>query len=82
MIKKALILSLALTCHALIQNPLKTDYDGRLHYPSRPEEFHDLREAHWAEVYFYYDAQCSTSIEKKMGLEKYFRKHNQSIGKG
>jgi hypothetical protein len=79
MIKKAVIFYLISFTLAIIENPLKTSYDGRLYYPSKPEEFHHHNENHWAELYFFYDSQCSLSTNKKTALEKYFRM-NRSMG--
>lgn len=80
MIKKALILFFVSITSSIIHNPLKTSYQGSIHYPSKPEEFDHHRENHWTEIHFFFDSQCNHSISKKTQLETYF-KRNRTIGR-
>lgn len=65
--------------NSIIHNPLRTSYQASIYYPSKVAEFDHHRENHWAEIYFFYDSQCSLSTTKKSKLENYF-KQNRTIG--
>ena len=81
MIKKALIILFFIAFkQAIIESPLKSSYKGDIYYPTKPEHFHEKKEGHWTEIYFFFDSQCSLSTNKKEKLEKYFRK-KRNIGK-
>ena len=80
MIKKAVIFFFIAFSSANIESPLSSSYEGNLYYPAKPDDFDHNRENHWAEIYFFYDANCNQSTEKKARVEDYF-KTNKSMGK-